>query len=209
MFGVQWDQRLAVRRFASNLIVKLAAGLWPAASFFMNYHFLTPLNKTMNKKSLLHCLTVSLISISITGFVGCGESKWPKTYKSSGTVTLDGTPVERATITFYPLDGQKPANATADAYGAFELTSFNAGDGATPGSFAVAIQKFPAIEIEAVPGGVPFDESNNTDEGPAPGSEKDAESELPEKYGNREESGLSATVTTDGENVFNFELTSK
>ena len=175
----------------------------------MNYLFLTPLNKTMNKKIVLHCLTVSLISIFITGFVGCGESKWPKTYKSSGAVTLDGTPVERATITFYPLDGQKPANATTDANGAFELTSFNAGDGATPGSFAVAIQKFPAIEIEAVPGGVPFDESNNTDEGPAPGSEKDAESELPEKYGNREESGLSATVTTDGENVFNFELTSK
>ena len=206
---MQWDQRLAVRRFASNLIVKLAAGLWPAASFFMNYHFLTPLNKTMNKKSFLRCLTVSLISISITGFVGCGESKWPKTYKSSGTVTLDGTPVERATITFYPLDGQKPANATTDANGSFELTSFNAGDGATPGAFAVAIQKFPAIEIEAVPGGVPFDESNNTDEGPAPGSEKDAESELPEKYGNREESGLSATVTADGDNVFNFELTSK
>ena len=209
MFGVQWDQRLAVRRLASNLFVKLAAGFWPAASFFMNYLFLTPLNKTMNKKNFLHCLTVTLISISITGFVGCGGSKWPKTYKSSGTVTLDGTPVERATITFYPLDGQKPANATTDANGAFELTSFNAGDGATPGSFAVAIQKFPAIEIEAVPGGVPFDESNNTDEGPAPGSEKDAESELPEKYGNREESGLSATVATDGENVFNFELTSK
>ena len=91
----------------------------------------------------------------------------------------------------------------------WKLISFNAGDGATPGSIAVAIQKFPAIEIEAVSGGVPFDESNNTDEGPALGSEKDAESELPEKYSNREESGLSATVTTDGENVFNFELTSK
>ena len=56
---------------------------------------------------------------------------------------------------------------------------------------------------------MPFDESNNNDEGSAPGSERDAESELPEKYGNREESGLSATVTMDGENVFNFELTSK
>ena len=162
----------------------------------------------MNKKPICY-LTVFLASLAVVAFVGCGGPKWPPTYKSSGTVTLDGTPVERATITFYPLDGQKPANATTDANGAFELTSFNAGDGATPGSFAVAIQKFPAIEIEAVPGGVPFDESNNTDEGPAPGSEKDAESELPEKYGNREDSGLSATVTTGGENVFNFELTSK
>ena len=163
----------------------------------------------MNKKILLYCLTVSLISISITGFVGCGQSKWPTTYKSSGTVTLDGSPVERATITFYPLDGQKPANATTDANGKFKLTSFNAGDGATAGAFGVAIQKFPAIEIEAVPGGLPFDESNNTDEGPALGSEKEDENELPEKYSDHEKSGLSATVTADGDNVFNFELTSK
>jgi len=154
-------------------------------------------------------MTVFLASFSIMAVVGCGGSKWPPTYKSSGTVTLDGTPVERATITFYPLDGQKPANATTDANGNYELTSFNAGDGATPGSFGVAIQKFPAIEIETIPGGTPYDESMNTDEGPSPDSEKDPVNELPEKYSNHEKSGLSATVVTDGENVFTFELKSK
>ena len=163
----------------------------------------------MNKKNLLCCLILCLASISVPGFVGCGGPKWPPTYKCTGVVTLDGTPVERATITFYPLDGQKPANATTDANGNYELTSFNAGDGATPGAFGVAIQKFPAIEIEAVPGGKPFDESNNTDEGPTPDSEKDPVNELPEKYSNHEKSGLSATVVTDGENVFTFELKSK
>ena len=163
----------------------------------------------MYKKNLLCSVTVFLASFSIMAVVGCGGSKWPPTYKSSGTVTLDGTPVERATITFYPLDGQKPANATTDANGAFELTSFNAGDGATPGSFGVAIQKFPAIEIETIPGGTPYDESMNTDEGPSPDSEKDPVNELPEKYSNHEKSGLSATVVTDGENVFTFELKSK
>ena len=163
----------------------------------------------MYKKNLLCSVTVFLASFSIIAVVGCGGPKWPPTYKSSGTVTLDGTPVERATITFYPLDGQKPANATTDANGAFELTSFNAGDGATPGSFGVAIQKFPAIEIETIPGGTPYDESMNTDEGPSPDSEKDPVNELPEKYSNYEKSGLSATVVTDGENVFTFELKSK
>jgi hypothetical protein len=73
----------------------------------------------------------------------------------------------------------------------------------------VAILKFPAVEIDAVPGGVPFDESNNTDEDPSPESLEDSENELPEKYSNHEKSGLSANVTADGENVFNFELTSK
>ena len=163
----------------------------------------------MYKKNLLYSMTVFLASFSIMAVVGCGGSKWPPTYKSSGTVTLDGTPVERATITFYPLDGQKPANATTDANGNYELTSFNAGDGATPGSFGVAIQKFPAIEIETIPGGTPYDESMNTDEGPSPDSEKDPVNELPEKYSNHEKSGLSATVVTDGENVFTFELKSK
>ena len=163
----------------------------------------------MYKKNLLCSVTVFLASFSIMAVVGYGGPKWPPTYKSSGTVTLDGTPVERATITFYPLDGQKPANATTDANGNYELTSFNAGDGATPGSFGVAIQKFPAIEIETIPGGTPYDESMNTDEGPSPDSEKDPVNELPEKYSNHEKSGLSATVVTDGENVFTFELKSK
>ena len=165
--------------------------------------------KKMNKKNLLCCLILCLASISVPGFVGCGGPKWPPTYKCSGVVTLDGAPVDRATITFYPLDGQKPANATTDANGNYELTSFNAGDGATPGAFGVAIQKFPAIEIEAVPGGKPFDESNNTDEGPSPDSEKDPVNQLPEKYSKYEKSGLSAIVVADGENIFTFELKSK
>jgi hypothetical protein len=163
----------------------------------------------MNKKTFLCCLTVGLVSISVTAFVGCGGSNWPPTYKSTGTVTLDGSPVERASITFYPLNGQKPANATTDASGNYELTSFNAGDGATPGSFGVAIQKFPVIEIDAVPGGRPFDESSNTDAGPSPDSVGDPENELPKKYSSHEKSGLSATVTADGENIFNFNLTSE
>ena len=74
----------------------------------------------MNKTPVCY-LTVFLASLTVVAFVGCGGPKWPPTYKSSGTVTLDGTPVERATISFYPLDGQKPANATTDANGAFEV----------------------------------------------------------------------------------------
>ena len=154
-------------------------------------------------------LTLFLASLTVVAFVGCGGPKWPPTYKSSGIVTLDGTPVERATISFYPLDGQKPANATTDANGVFEVTSFNAGDGAMLGSFGVTIEKFPAVEIETTPGGVPYDESMNTDEGPSPDSERDPVNELPEKYSDHEKSGLSATVTADGENVFTFELKSK
>ena len=162
----------------------------------------------MNNKPVCF-LTLFLARLTVVAFVGCGGPKWPPTYKSSGIVTLDGTPVEQASISFYPLDGQKPANATTDANGAFEVTSFNAGDGAMLGSFGVTIEKFPVVEIETTPGGTPYDESMNTDEGPSADSEKDPVNELPEKYSDHEKSGLSATVTADGENVFKFELTSK
>ena len=147
--------------------------------------------------------------LSVMGAVGCGGREWPPTYKTTGMVTLDGSPVERASITFSPKEGQQPANATTDASGRYQMTSFNAGDGATAGSFDVAILKFPAIEIDAGRGGVPFGEANRTNAGPSPESLEDPENELPEKYSNSEKSGLSATVTADGENVFNFELTSK
>ncbi|MBT3212524.1 MAG: carboxypeptidase regulatory-like domain-containing protein [Planctomycetaceae bacterium] len=163
----------------------------------------------MINKTVVLGLAACATALSVMGAVGCGGREWPPTYKTTGIVTLDGAPVERASITFYPKEGQQPANATTDASGRYQLTSFNADDGATVGPFDVAILKFPAIEIDAVPGGVPFDESNNTDAGPSPESLEDPENELPEKYSNHEKSGLSATVTADGENVFNFELTSK
>jgi hypothetical protein len=163
----------------------------------------------MNKKNLLYCLTVFLVSFSTTTFVGCGESKWPPTYKSGGTVKLDGSPVEGALVSFHPLDGQNAANARTDASGSYELTSFNAGDGATPGSFGVAIKKLPFIDIDAVPGGRPFEEGMNTEPGAEPVFDAGPENELPEKYSDQQNSGLSATVTADGENIFNFNLTSE
>lgn len=163
----------------------------------------------MNKKISPGWSAVCLASISVAIFMGCRGSEWPPTYKSTGIVTLDGSPVERASITFHPRDGQTPANGTTDANGVYELSSFNAGDGAEPGSYGISIQKFPAIQIDSAPGGIPFDESMNTDAPPDPSLDADPKNELPERYSTSEESGLSATVSADGENVFNLELTSE
>ncbi len=163
----------------------------------------------MNKKTSPGWLAVCLASFSAIFFMGCGGSEWPPTYKSTGTVTLDGSPVERASITFHPRDGQNPANGTTDANGIYELSSFNADDGAAPGLYGVSIQKFPAIQVDSAPGGMPFDESMNTDAPPDPSLDADPKNELPEKYSSPEESELSATVSADGGNVFNFELTSE
>jgi hypothetical protein len=59
-----------------------------------------------------------------------------------GIVTLDGKPLPWATVTFVSAEeGRRPASGVTDADGAFELTTFDTGDGALPGSYRVTINK--------------------------------------------------------------------
>jgi len=61
----------------------------------------------------------------------------------SGTVTLDGKPVEGATVTFHLIGDDKegrPATGQTDKAGAFRLKSGNE-DGARPGEYKVVIVK--------------------------------------------------------------------
>jgi hypothetical protein len=72
--------------------------------------------------------------------------------KVEGIVTLDGKPVEGATVTFFPVDGSgRPASAVTGSDGVFRLTTFNTGDGALPGTYKVTV----AIREALVSGGTP------------------------------------------------------
>ena len=79
---------------------------------------------------------------------GCGGSKYPPTFKTTGTVTLDGKPIEGATVSFYPDGTNKPANGETDASGQYQMSSFNKNDGATVGSFRVTVQKQPKRPVQ-------------------------------------------------------------
>jgi hypothetical protein len=70
----------------------------------------------------------------------CGCSGQYKTVPVEGIVTLDGKPVEGATVSFCPAEG-RPASGLTDADGVFQLTTFKEDDGALPGDYRVVVKK--------------------------------------------------------------------
>ena len=151
--------------------------------------------------------------------VGCGNSvDAPATYKTTGTVTLDGAPVAGATVTFAPRqrdEGVKEAYAITGDDGTYNLETNIPGsgkvEGAVPGTHRVTVSKVENPETkdqgsgdyysgDYVPAGVMGGNPNEKAEGPT--------YLVPEKYSAPGTSGLTADVTTEGPNTFDFALTS-
>lgn len=143
------------------------------------------------------CLVLALV------FVGCtqsGDPNRPKTVRVTGTVTYNSSPVDGATVTFVPDGaGKRGAVAKTDSSGRFTLMTFEAGDGAIPGSYSVKIAK------TVTEGGLTEEEMENW-EGPGEPPQAKSVDQLPVKYKDETTSDLKAEVT-DGGNDFPFELT--
>lgn len=72
----------------------------------------------------------------------------------TGVVTLDGQPLEGATVIYHPPDGTDPprtARGVTDADGRYELLYAPEVKGAVPGTHRVQISKTGADEMEVVP----------------------------------------------------------
>lgn len=138
---------------------------------------------------------------------GCGAER-PQTIRVTGTVTLDGDPVEGAVVGFTPEEGGRPATGTTDAGGKFTLTTFEDGDGALPGRHLVTVSKTKTTGAagEAAAGGT---EGDMMLSGPpaAGGKEPAVEYLIPQKYSIPKESGLSCEVK-QGMEAPTFALTS-
>lgn len=121
----------------------------------------------------------------------------------SGTITYQGKPAPGARVVFHPMDpGHPAAYGKTDASGCFTLTSIRGRRGAAVGAYRVTVMKQQLAkdhdtrtteEILIQTGGKP----------PPPPSVIDI---LPTCYGNPKTSGLAATVTSDGDNKFEFTL---
>jgi hypothetical protein len=72
--------------------------------------------------------------------VGCGTKPVPV----SGVVSLNGTPVEGATVIFMTADGNNAANGFTDSAGMFSLTT-GTQTGAYPGDYKVIVIKGPKV----------------------------------------------------------------
>ena len=89
--------------------------------------------------SIRRVLFVAMLAAFGLSLSGCGP-KYPETFPVAGTVTLDGKPVAGAAVVFTPEEGQQ-ATGTTDDSGRFELSTFQLGDGALPGTHRVTVAK--------------------------------------------------------------------
>lgn len=152
-------------------------------------------------------------AVALVMATGCsrGDGR-PKTYPVTGTVTLNGSPVEGATVVFVPkspaqpgAQGPQAATATTDASGKYVLGTFARGDGAIPGEYLVRVFKYPAPPPPTGGSGSSEDEYVPPEESGAPPAPP-PKNLLPEKYANENTSGLSFTVEPKS-NTFDIQLT--
>ncbi|GAB6167384.1 hypothetical protein JCM19992_33840 [Thermostilla marina] len=84
--------------------------------------------------------TLVLAAVGGLSLTGCGK-KGPQLTPLEGVVTLDGQPLEGATVLFEPQEGGRPATGVTDAQGRFVLQTYEPGDGVQVGMCAVAVTK--------------------------------------------------------------------
>lgn len=128
-----------------------------------------------------------LLLVILFSFSGCGGGI--QTVTVSGTVTLDGKPVDGAAVILEPTGGGTPASGITDASGGFSVES-------TVGPHKVAISK---TKTTAKAGGI-------TDEGGA--EDVNTEYFTPMRYGSTMTSGLTLDVQP-GMDPANFDLTTQ
>ncbi len=147
--------------------------------------------------------------LSLFTLVGCGGPKGPAVTVVSGTVMLDGEPLDGASVVFHPTSSSGLAGTgKTSADGTFGLSTFRAtpGAGVVPGEYVVTISKEEWPQFEE-----PEDDDPDYERKMAQ-VERDMERAkptyiTPQAYGDEETSGLTATVST-GENKIVFELSS-
>lgn len=124
---------------------------------------------------------------------GCAGSQGPETVEVTGTVTMDGNPVEGANVVFHPLEGGEgvlASQSVTNAEGQFQLTTHVGGGkykpGIVAGKYAIVITKLDKAAISTT-----FAPPQNL---------------LPKKYSNPATSGLTAEVVVGRPNEFEFPL---
>ncbi len=124
-----------------------------------------------------------ILVVAVCAIAGCssGSSDIPPLGEVSGTVTLDGTPVANAEVSFLPASGS-PSVGKTDDEGQYTLAYTQDESGAEIGKHTVQISKYGEA-----------------------GSADDTMNQLPAKYS--QGSTLTAEVK-EGQNSFDFELKS-
>lgn len=127
---------------------------------------------------------------------GCAAGdNLPKTVPARGLLTLDGKPLEGASITILPASATaQGATAISESNGTFSMKAFEQKDGALPGSYTVTVTKTNVIKGEGL----------NAD-----GGENITYSfGVPRKYTTATTSGLTLEIPPEGSTTLKIELKS-
>ena len=144
-------------------------------------------------------------------FSGCGgKSDFAVNYVE-GTVTLDGTPLANAVVSFSPVKGGtgKAAVGTTDAKGVFKLTATennSIGGGAAAGDYEVSITKAPDAPAAVDPDAWKTDPNYGKDNKEMHSKTVEVKSEVPPGYRSTTTSGLTATIKPGKNTDIKFEL---
>ena len=149
-------------------------------------------------KSLAHCLFLALFGWHLAG---CGAAEGLSgSVPVTGTVTIDGAPLEEGTVGFAPQDpavGQPATGQIKD--GKFSMQTTVSSPGVIAGDYKVRIISVDLGTAQELPPGVPPNPN-----APPP----EVLSLSPKKYGDIATSGLEVSVKPGMESL-NFELDSK
>lgn len=121
-------------------------------------------------------------------WVTCGcsgrDPNLPPTAPVSGQVTYNGQPVNQGTITFHPVGEGNPGVSLLDENGYFELSTYEAGDGAVVGQHAVTIDIPPPLD----------------------GTSPEDQYSVPDRYTDPASTPLKVEVSEDGEDMMQLTL---
>ena len=141
----------------------------------------------------------SLVCLVLVFATGCGTG-----YESAqGIVTLEGTPIEGAVVSFSPKEGSTgaPGVGTTNKLGKFTIAPMISGgptSGAKVGEYLVSVSK--AVTADLSVWNVPTDAASTK-----PPRAVEIKHEIPAAYSVPNTSGLSASVKA-GVNNFEFDL---
>jgi hypothetical protein len=144
-------------------------------------------------------------------FAGCQPKGAVIVTEATGVVTLDGKPLEGATVSFVPTtDGLRDSASLSDANGKFVLMTAGATkNGAMPGEYDVFVEKRIAVDDAGNPiVEKPVDPSVPMGAGPVQEMPK-FKSIVPQKYHDKSKPLFHINVEKGGKNHFVLELDSK
>ncbi|HUG19287.1 MAG TPA: carboxypeptidase-like regulatory domain-containing protein [Planctomycetaceae bacterium] len=150
-------------------------------------------------------IVFSVVSSVLAGCGGGGEgSDRVKVYPVSGNVTMFGSPLGGATVSFAPQERQPTATGITDDQGNFKLMTYEFGDGAAAGKYKILISKAVVAASGSSGGGGEHAEDNVAHD--ASGGSSTTQNMVPPQYSSSTETPLMEEVKADGENHFKLEI---